>query len=203
MYIPSTFAVDDRAALLNVMREHSFATLVTVQDGRPFATHLPVLIDADRGAHGVLSGHLARANPQWRHLEDAEALVIFQGPHAYVSPAWYGAAQPNVPTWNYIAVHAYGPARIITDPEAVAGHLRALVDAHESGDSGWTLDPAYSARLQAGVVAFELEIASLEGKFKLSQNKPPAARAGVAAALTASPRDHERAVAAAMLAGDE
>ncbi|HYF62354.1 MAG TPA: FMN-binding negative transcriptional regulator [Herpetosiphonaceae bacterium] len=202
MYIPSAFAVDDRAALLEVMRQHSFATLITVEDGQPFATHLPLLIDADRGAHGVLVGHVARGNPQWRHLEAGEALVIFQGPHAYVSPAWYGDGPPNVPTWNYIAVHAYGAARIIADPALVAGQLRALVEAHEAADSGWSLDLAYAGKAQAGVVAFELEITRLEGKFKLSQNKPAAARAGVAAALAASPRDHERAVAAAMLAGD-
>lgn len=201
MYIPSAFAVDDRAAMLDVMRQHSFATMVTVADGRPFATHLPVLLDADRGAHGVLIGHVARGNPQWRHL-DGEALVIFQGPHAYVSPAWYGPGPANVPTWNYIAVHAYGMARIIADPALVAEQLRALVAAHEPGDSGWSLDADYAGKAQAGVVAFELEIARLEGKFKLSQNKPAAARAGVAAALAASPRDHERAVAAAMLPGE-
>jgi transcriptional regulator len=201
MYIPSAFAVDDRAALQAVMDAYSFATLVSVDAGRPFATHLPLLLDAGRGAHGVLIGHVARANPQWRQLEQAEALAIFQGPHAYISPAWYGPGPASVPTWNYVAVHAYGVVRIIEDAGLVAEQLRALVERHEVG-SDWSLDAAYAGKLQAGVVAFELEITRLEGKFKLSQNKPAAARAGVAAALAASPADHERAVAAAMLAGE-
>jgi transcriptional regulator len=202
MYIPSAFAVDDRAALQAVMDAYSFATLVSVDAGRPFATHLPLLLDAGRGAHGVLIGHVARANPQWRQLEQAEALAIFHGPHAYISPAWYGPGPASVPTWNYVAVHAYGTVRIIEDAALVAEQLRALVERHEVG-SDWVLDTAYAGRIQAGVVAFELEITRLEGKFKLSQNKPAAARAGVAAALAASPADHDRAVAAAMLAGAE
>jgi transcriptional regulator len=201
MYIPSAFAVDDRAALQAVMDAYSFATLVSVDAGRPFATHLPLLLDAERGAHGVLIGHVARANPQWRHLEQAEALAIFHGPHAYISPAWYGPGPASVPTWNYVAVHAYGRVRIIEEAALVAEQLRALVERHEV-DSDWVLDDAYAGRIQSGVVAFELEISRLEGKFKLSQNKSPVARAGVAAALAASPADHDRAVAAAMLSGE-
>ncbi len=111
MYVPGHFRVDDPETLRAFMRAHAFATLVTVVDGAPFATHVPFLVDDAKGGEEaaglVLRAHVARANPQWRTLEEQDALVIFSGPHAYVSPAWYGAAE-SVPTWNYTAVHAYG-----------------------------------------------------------------------------------------------
>src|SRR5579883_1304747 len=122
------------------MRRFSFATLVTVQDGAPFATHVPVLLDADAGEQGALRAHLARANPQWRALaEGQEALVLFQGPHAYVSPAWY-ETHPSVPTWNYAVVHAYGKPRLLDDAELFA-LLRASVAEYESGrETPWEFD---------------------------------------------------------------
>src|SRR5262245_22604814 len=106
MYIPKHFQTDDIAQMHELMRHHNFATLVTQQDGAPFASHLPFLLDATRGPHGTLLAHLARANPQWQHLAAGQvALAIFHGPHAYVSPSWY-AAKLSVPTWNYAVVHA-------------------------------------------------------------------------------------------------
>src|SRR5262245_32627214 len=107
MYIPNSFREDDQAELHDLMRQNNFAILVTQHGGAPFATHAPFLLDAERGPHGTLLAHIARANPQWRDFDgQQEALVIFQGPHAYISPSWYEVA-PSVPTWNYAAVHAY------------------------------------------------------------------------------------------------
>jgi len=113
MYIPNSHRADDRAQLHGLMRQYNFATLVTQHEDAPFATHLPFLLDTERGAHGTLLAHLARANPQWRDfVAGREVLVIFQGPHAYISPSWY-QVHPSVPTWNYAVVHAYGVPRII------------------------------------------------------------------------------------------
>lgn len=186
MYIPAHFRVEDPALLLPLMERYGFATLVTVQDGSPFATHLPLLL---RRSPDRLVGHMARANPQWRGLaQQREVLALFQGPHAYVSPSWYASA-PNVPTWNYAAVHAYGEARLLEDPAEVLALLGDTVAQYESGRAApWRLEEAgdYTQRLLAGIVAFELRLTRLEGKFKLSQNKSAADRAGVIAALQAS-----------------
>src|SRR5260370_40830619 len=115
MYIPKAFREDDIKTLHTFMREYSFATLVTQQEGMPFASHLPFLLDREQGPYGTLLAHMARANPQWRDFDGTqEALVIFQGPHAYISPSWYQASL-SVPTWNYAVAHAYGQPRIIED----------------------------------------------------------------------------------------
>src|SRR5437879_1488408 len=113
MYLPKHFEVTDEEKVNAVMLEHSFATVVTQGDGGLFASHVPVVFRPERGARGRLEGHVARANPHWRHfVPEREALVIFQGPHAYVSPSWY-ETKPAVPTWNYVAVHAYGRPRLL------------------------------------------------------------------------------------------
>ena len=113
MFIPAMFRLDDRAAAVELIRQNSFGLLVTAPEGRATATHLPFLFDPERGEQGTLIAHMARANPQWRDFAaleaaDGEALAVFQGAHAYVSPTWYGGEGPRVPTWNYMAVHAYG-----------------------------------------------------------------------------------------------
>jgi transcriptional regulator len=202
MYIPRAFAVEDFAALRELIHDHSFATLITAADGAPVATHLPLLLE-ERGEQGVLMGHLARANPQWRAFDgQTEALVIFSGPHGYVSPSWY-EAQPSVPTWNYMVAHVYGAPRVLEDEAAVQRHLLALVARFESGrprpyDTPYEED--WLRRMIQGVVAFELPIARIEGKFKLSQNRGEADRAHVAAEFAASEDPDERAMAAAMRA---
>ena len=117
MYVPSHFRVDDASELAAFMRENAFATLVSVHDGAPFATHLPVLVDGV-GASLALSGHVARANPQWTSLDAHDVLVMFTGPHAYVSPSCYENPK-SVPTWNYTAVHVYGRAQLVDDRGAV------------------------------------------------------------------------------------
>jgi transcriptional regulator len=180
MYIPAAFRESRLEVLHALIREHSFATLVSQLNGELFATHLPFLLDATRGEHGTLRGHMARANPHWRSFADGQpALVIFQGPHAYISPNWY-LAEEAVPTWNYSAVHAYGTPSIISDWPSVRSLLDQTVLTFESGLSQrqpqpWTTDrlsAEYVEKLAQGIVAFEIPISRLEGKRKLSQNRP-------------------------------
>ncbi len=198
MYTPAYFRVTDRAILHGLMDRFSFATLVTTHDGGPIATHLPFLVYPDRSGHGTLIGHMARANEQWHDFARSdEALVIFQGPHAYISPSWY-EEQLTVPTWNYAVVHAYGVPRVIDDEARVLDALRALVDKDEAGfDEPWPMDlpDEYVRKMVRGIVAFEVPISRLEGKFKLSQNRSARDREGVVAALAASGNaiDHELA----------
>ena len=189
MYVPATFAETAPDALTAIIRRHAFALLVsTGDDGVPFATHLPFLYDAAQGPHGRLSAHMARANPHAALLDGRPALVVFAGPHAYVSPSWYGQ-HPSVPTWNYVAIHAYGAPRVIDDRDAERAMMRRLVADYEADrPDPWTMDglpDSYVAGMQRGIVAFEMPVDRLEGKFKLSQNRPEADRTAVAAALAA------------------
>ena len=189
MYIPNSNRADDPAQLHGLMRQYNFATLVTQHEEAPFATHLPFLLDAERGPHGTLLAHMARANPQWRDFAASpEALVIFQGPHAYISPSWY-QSHPSVPTWNYAVVHAYGIPRIIDDHDTLRRMLEALVDTHEAAFAQpWRMNlPAdYLEKMMRAVVGFEIEIARLEGKLKLSQNRSEQDQQGVIEALSQS-----------------
>lgn len=189
MYIPPAFREEDLEVLHALMRDYSFAIVVTQQGGAPVATHLPLLLDRERGAYGTLLGHMARANAQWTGFNgEREALVIFQGPHTYVTPSWYEPGA-NVPTWNYATVHAYGKPRLIADQEMLVTLLHALVQTYESGfERPWKLempDDALQSKLKQ-IVGFEMEITRLEGKFKLSQNRPATDQARVAAELQAS-----------------
>jgi len=203
MYIPRYFHEQDEEQLFTLMEQHGFALLVTAEGGVPVASHLPFLVE--RGAPGSarLLGHMARANPQWRTFQQGgEALVVFQGPHAYVSPSWY-ASEPNVPTWNYAVVHAYGHPRLIEEPAEVLHLLRAVSAKYEAGrDRPWSLDQAeeYVHRISAGIVAFEIRLTRLEGGLKLSQNRSEEDRRGVMEALERSPSANDREVAALMRA---
>ena len=202
MYVPPAFTQSDLAACHGLIEANAFGTLVSssAEAAAPMATHLPFLLHRTRGTKGTLIGHMARANPH-RELLGAEALVIFQGPHAYVSPSWYEDA-PAVPTWNYIAVHAYGTPEIIDDPVDVRAVLARLIDVHEAGRSApWQFDSLpgdFIDGMVRGIVAFEIPIARLEGKWKLSQNRSAADRAGVIRALHAQGDSMAQAVAAAM-----
>ena len=173
MYIPRHFAHDDRADLLEVMREHNFATLVSTIDGEPFASHVPVLT-RDSGAGGlVVEGHLAAANPHARALADgARALVIFHGPHTYVSPSHY-RSEGRVPTWNYIAIHASGNARTIDNVDGKLAILAHLI-AHHDPDFAQrfaVFDQRQRDGLLAAITGFEIAVDKLEGKFKLGQHR--------------------------------
>ena len=173
MYVPATFRVDDRDRQIQFLRNHSFATLVTHVGVSPSATHLPVLYE-ERGDHGTLLAHMARANPQWRHFGDAEVLTIFSGPHAYISPSWYETA-PAVPTWNYAAIHVYGVPRLVNDHSQVCSLLQTMTQTYEAASaSPWLGDipDEFRDSLIESIVAFEIPISRIEAKFKLGQNRP-------------------------------
>lgn len=192
MYVPAHFSETRREVLHELIRANSFGVLVSQTESGLFATHLPFLLDAERGEHGVLRAHMAKANPHWRSFgvasAEGEALAIFSGPHAYVSPSWY-EAERAVPTWNYAVVHAYGRPRIVEDPKEIRRLLDATVDEFESAfERPWStarLPEEYLSGMTNGIVAFELPITQLEGKFKLSQNRPQRDRERVIAALQA------------------
>lgn len=172
MYIPSHSTQDDPAILLEVMQRHNFATIISNVNGVPFATHLPMLIRRD-GDTFHIEGHFARANPHWQALEsDPKALVVFQGPHTYISPALLNNAN-RVPTWNYIAVHATGSVTIDHTPEAKLRMLSKLIAQHEPGYQAQfgAMNPELSGRLVHAIVAFEMKVGKLEGKFKLDQHR--------------------------------
>jgi transcriptional regulator len=210
MYIPSHFAFPEGAAaeLHDLIEASSFGTLVTTDGpaGGLEAAHLPFVLERNRGPRGTLAGHVARANPIGSSFgHGREVLAIFQGPHGYISPDWY-ARDGLVPTWNYVAVHAYGTPRVVSDQVLVRRHLETLAATMESGlapKPPWRLDrvPATTlAGLQRGIVAFEIEISRLEGKRKLSQNRGTADRAGVIDALEARAEPGALALAQTMRA---
>jgi transcriptional regulator len=189
MYIPKAFREDDINTLHKFIREYSFATLITQHKGAPFATHLPFILDAQRGQNGSLLAHMAHANPQWHDfVSEQEVLVIFQGPHAYVSPSWY-EVELSVPTWNYAVVHAYGIPRLFEDSEELYKLLKILIETHEAQfERPWPfqLPDEYLQKMIRGIVGFEIKITRLEGKFKMSQNRTESERENVLAALQES-----------------
>ena len=185
MYIPAAF----REARLDVLHEliqaNSFGTLVSHLRGELFATHIPFLLDPASGANGMLRGHFARANPHWQAFDGAESLAIFQGAHAYISPAWY-IAEEAVPTWNYAVVHAYGSPRVIEDPTEVRNLLEQTVRRFDT--EGWSTERVteeYVARMAKAVVGFEMAIERMQGKRKLGQNRPAEDARGAARGLRA------------------
>jgi len=185
MYVPPHFAESDPAALHAFVERHSFGLLVSQVGGVPFASHLPLLLDRAAGPHGTLVGHMARANPQWRELAGQTALAVFSGPHAYVSPTWY-EAENVVPTWNYVAVHAYGRAELVEDRAGVLEIVRRSVAVYEAGmPRPWVLDtsPVFLDRLLPQIVGFRVAIDRIEGKWKLNQNHPVERRRKVVEAL--------------------
>jgi len=201
MYTSHAFEVTDDARLHALMAANPFAVLISPHDGTLEATHLPFMVDTSRGTHGTLLGHMARANPHWRLFDGSqEATVIFTGPHAYVSPSWY--ADPHtVPTWNYAVAHVHGHPAVIDDRRRVHELLGALVARHEAPlDPPWTMDQAEPGldRQIEHIVAFEMKIERLEGKFKLNQNRSEVDRQGVIKALSGSDEPLQRAIAAAM-----
>ena len=163
MYIPKSNLETDIAVLYEFMREHNFAPLISQHQGHLSATHLPFMLDSERG---VLKAHMARANDQWKTFDGREALVIFQGPHAYVSPSWY-EVHPSVPTWNYATVHVYGVPQIVEDEATVHDMLEELVAHHEHGrDPEWPMDlpDDYYQKMRQGIVVFEMPMDRIEGK---------------------------------------
>lgn len=189
MYVPHAFRDDELEDLAAFMRDHAFAMVVSSGDGgAPVATHVPVAV-ASEGGTIVLRGHFAKANPHGRRLETGETLVVFTGPHAYVSPRQYEACE-SVPTWNYRAVHAYGHARI-TGRDGTLDGLHALIDEHEADyRSQWDgLSERYREGMLGGIVGFEIIVERLEGAAKSSQNKRLREQERIADALLDS-EDH-------------
>ena len=198
MYLPSVFAVDDIPELHRFIEQFSFATLVSQHEGNLIASHIPFVLDRKAGDLGRLRGHVALRNPQLAHLRSgSEALVMFQGPHSYISPSWY-ASRDNVPTWNYTAVHAYGRPRML-DRASLITLLKDLVQQNErSFERPWDFDPhaAWVEEMLPEIAAFEIPIERLEGKFKLNQNRTLADRMRVVEVLSASQDPAQRQMAA-------
>lgn len=203
MYIPAHFAESDRNTLHDFIEQHAFGLLVSQHDGEPFVTHLPFLLDRTAGPNGTLLGHMARQNPQWRDLVGQPLLAVFRGPHAYISPTWY-QAEKTVPTWNYVAVHAYGKAELIEEPTALIALVRELTSvAERSMPKPWDFDKAdpFFQRVVTQVVGFRVKIERLEGKWKLNQNHPAERRERVIAALRDQGWDDAREIANLMERG--
>ncbi|MGA2256865.1 MAG: FMN-binding negative transcriptional regulator [Thermoguttaceae bacterium] len=199
MYIPSSFSVTDRTRLFDFIEQHNFGLVVSQLDHEPFAAHLPLLLDRQTGPFGTLIGHMARANPQWQ-AADHNVLVVFSGPHAYISPSWY-EAENVVPTWNYVAVHVYGTFHLVEQGETTLKILRDLVLLHEkSMPEPWGFQDGdeFINRLAQSIVAFRVEISRIEGKWKLSQNHPRQRREKVIDALAQQPDENSQAIAALM-----
>ncbi|HEX8927136.1 MAG TPA: FMN-binding negative transcriptional regulator [Terriglobales bacterium] len=192
MYTPKFNQVADRAVLLEAMQSYSFAILVGPGDngaGSLTGTHLPLVVK-DEGEHGVLFGHFAKANPHWASLADRETLVIFPGPHGYVSPSLY-TEELSVPTWNYVAVHAYGPMHLIDDDTGKLTLLEDLIGTHDPAylEKWHAMPDGFRRSMLAGIVGFRIPIARIEGKFKISQNRNAADRESVRAAHAAGTYD--------------
>jgi transcriptional regulator len=187
VYIPEHFRVRDHSDAVAFMHANPFAILISSTDDGPFATHLPVFV-RQSGDHLLIRGHVAKANPHWRHLEhQPECLTIFHGPHAYISPSNY-ATRENVPTWNYGAVHAYGNARVFKSPEELQGVLHDLIGTFEPAyaEQWSSLAGTYRERMLSHIVGFEISITKLEAKFKLSQNRTNEEQANVIGSLEKS-----------------
>lgn len=190
MYLPSHFREDRPEVLRQLIEAHPLAALVSTGASGLLANHLPLLLDPAEGPHGTLTGHLARANDQWQTFGSAEALAIFQGPQAYVSPAWYPTKHETgkaVPTWNYAVVHVWGAVEVFDDPARLRGFLTRLTDRHEeSRPSPWAVadaPPEYIENLLRAIVGIEIRITRIVGKWKVSQNQPEWNREGVVAGL--------------------
>ena len=199
MYVPPAFREDDLAALQAMIQDARLANLVTATAEGLVATPLPLFLAPEEGPHGTLYGHLARANSQWRQPPAGDAMALFMGPDAYVSPSLYPSKQEHgkvVPTWNYIAVHAYGPVEFFDNTERLHEVVTRLTNLHEqSRAEPWAVTDAPENFIRAqlrGIVGLRLPITRLEGKRKMSQNRSEADRRGVAAGLTESVRAAER-----------
>jgi transcriptional regulator len=199
MYIPAANKIEDPQKAFDLIENHGFATLVTQNAGIPWASHLPVLLDANEGSSGRLRSHMARANDQWQHFDPSEeVLIIFHGPHSYISPSWY-VSQETVPTWNYATVHVYGYPRIETDRDFVHKIVSDTTSKYESMlPNPWKIglpEAAIDALLKA-LVGFTISISRIETKFKLGQNRSAEDQAKMLNSLEASKSRDAQALAA-------
>lgn len=171
MYIPKHFEINDEDTIYDFIEKYSFATLFSQHNGEPYATHLPLILNKGESA---LYGHFARPNSQWKDVENQQVLVVFQGPHCYISPSWYETTKA-VPTWNYVSIHLYGEMEIVEDRKVIFDSLNDLVNKYESPDSPYNLnnvEPQFIEGMSKGIIAFKINISKIEAKAKLSQNHP-------------------------------
>lgn len=202
MYTPSSFAERDLPTIFDFIEAHPLGALVTSTPGEGLlATHLPLVLDRAAGPMGTLFGHVARANPHSRVIEAVEAMVIFTGPDAYITPAWYATKREHgrvVPTWNYVAIHAYGTVRLHDDAQFLRPHLESLTRRHEdTRPRSWQVSDApeeFIAQQMKAIVGLEIRIDRLEGKWKMSQNRSQADIDGVVEGLGESTAAKDRMV---------
>jgi len=202
VYLPPHFRQGDIAEIHATIRAARLCNLVTATAEGLIASPLPLFLEEKEGERGVLYGHVARANPQWRLAPIGDAMAIFMGPDAYVSPAWYATKKATgkvVPTWNYSAVHAYGPVEFFEDADRILGIVTRLTNLHEGQRTDpWAVTDAPEDFIRAqlrGIIGLRIPIARLDGKLKMSQNRTAEDRVGVAAGLASSPRPSDRTVA--------
>ncbi|MCI0800371.1 MAG: FMN-binding negative transcriptional regulator [Chloroflexi bacterium] len=185
MYTPKHYAVDDRPKMFEFMKSNNFGILFSHTGSEPMASHLPFMLNENDGEQGIILGHMAKANRQWRHADGQQVLVVFHGPHTYVSPTWY-QEEDTVPTWNYVAVHATGVFKAVKDRARLEESVGRLTEQHEASQpQPWQPDfsTTYSEQMLKRIVAFEIKITSLQGKWKLNQNHPEHRRRRVAQQL--------------------
>ena len=202
MYIPPAFEENDIGSLHATIRAARLATFVTATTDGLIATPLPMILDESEGPHGTLYGHVARANPQWKLAPIGDAMAVFMGPDAYVTPSWYATKRDTgkvVPTWNYVAVHAYGPVEFFDDATRLRDIVTRLTNLHESPRAEpWAVTDAPDDFIKSqlrGIVGLRMPIARIDGKRKMSQNRSAEDRAGVVDGLAATGEAIDRAVA--------
>jgi len=199
MYIPEHFTMKEATAVYNVIQENSFATLFSIHNGMPFATHLPLMLNREKT---YLYGHFARPNPQWKDIQNQTVLTVFHGPHCYISPSWYETNQA-VPTWNYVTVHVYGEVELVEDEHELMTSLNDLVLKYEAPDSPYRLqdvDAEFLAGMSKGVQGFKIKIDRIEGKAKVSQNHSLHRQERVIKQLEQIPFPNEQQIASLMKA---
>jgi transcriptional regulator len=208
MYIPPAFRLEDIAAIHRAMRQARSATLVTATEEGLIGTLLPMLLEESEGQNGTLYAHVARANTQWKQVPTCEGMAIFAGPQAYVTPSWYATKQEThkvVPTWNYVAIHAYGPVEFFDDADRLLDVVTRLTNLHEQErPQRWAVTDAPGDFIKAqlrGIVGLRMPITRLDGKRKMSQNRNAADRAGVIEGLSGSDRPEDRVVASLIPSG--
>ncbi len=211
MYVPPLFKQEDPRVLHDAIRQSGLATLVTFGPDGMEASHVPILLDPEPAPYGTLHGHIARSNPQWqRAAAGVHALAIFLGPDAYISPSWYATKQETgkvVPTWNYVAIHVYGPVRFFDDADRLLALVTKLTETHETRRAApWAVTDApedYIRRQLNAIIGFEIPIARLEGKWKMSQNRPAQDRVGMVEGLAREEGPAKTAIAKLVAAANK
>ncbi len=197
MYLPDHYAVTDRSKILDFIKSNGFGILFSHTGSEPMASHLPFILDENGGQQGLILGHMAKANRQWRYANGHQVLVVFHGPHSYVSPTWY-QTEDTVPTWNYVAVHASGVFKAVEDRAGIEDIVGRITDHYEAAQpKPWEADfsTACAGQMVKRIVAFEIEVTRLQGKWKLNQNHPEGLRRRVAEQLTTLGGDNDRQIA--------